>query len=115
MIGCIIADGEFEDAYASNNGGAGPATLFMPSSYPATITSVRFHITDADVAQGVELNIFSVDQNAADPFLISGPYTISALSDGWIEFDIDDATINSGGFLVATYNVSANGPYFQLI
>ena len=107
-------DGEFEDAYASNNGGAGPATLFMPSSYPATITSVRFHITDADVAQGVELNIFSVDQNAAEPFLISGPYAISAVSDGWIEFDIDDATINSGGFLVATYNASANGPYFSV-
>mgnify|MGYP001232991240 FL=1 len=107
-------DGEFEDAYVSNNGGAGPATLFIPSSYPATIMSVRFHITDADVAQGIELNVYSVDQNALGPSLISGPYAVSAVADGWIEIDIDDASINSGGFLVATYNTSANGPYFSV-
>jgi len=106
-------DDEFENGFASTDGGAGLATLFVPGSYPSTIMGVRFHVSDfGSPNQDIELNIFSTA--GAEPVLLSGPYIVSGVSNDWIEIDIDDATITSGGFLVATYNVNAGGPYISV-
>tara|TARA_Y100000590_G_scaffold435016_1_gene553945 strand:+ start:3923 stop:7948 length:4026 start_codon:yes stop_codon:yes gene_type:complete len=107
-------DNEFENAFASTDGGAGLASLFVPNSYPSTIMAVRFHVSDfGDPTENIEVNVFSISQDV-DPVLVSGPYTVSGVSNDWIEFDIDDATISSGGFLVATYNINAGGPYISV-
>ena len=42
------------------------------------------------------------------------PYIVPGVANNWIEIDIDDATIGSGGFLVATYNVLPGGPYVSV-
>ncbi|MBH09362.1 MAG: hypothetical protein CMG74_03230 [Candidatus Marinimicrobia bacterium] len=107
-------DNGFENGFASTDGGAGLATLFVPASYPSTIMAVRFHVSDFGTpTDDVELNIYATSVDA-EPILVSGPFTISGVSNDWIEVDIDDATITSGGFLVATYNVNPGGPYISV-
>ena len=99
-------DGTFENAYGSFGGGQGLGQLFMPTGYPATIQSVRFHVSiDGNYTQDIEVNVFADDGTT----LLSGPYTVGGDS-GWVEVDIDDVVIESGGFLVGTYNVSTGGP-----
>ncbi|HIF28074.1 MAG TPA: hypothetical protein EYQ40_06030, partial [Candidatus Marinimicrobia bacterium] len=103
-------DGTFENAYGSFGGGQGLAQLFMPTGYPATIQSVRFHVSDGgSYTQDIEVNVFADDGTT----LLSGPYTVGGDS-GWVEVDIDDAVIESGGFLVGTYNVLTGGPYISV-
>ena len=82
----------------------------MPTGYPATIQSVRFHVSiDGNYTQDIEVNVFADDGTT----LLSGPYTVGGDS-GWVEVDIDDVVIESGGFLVGTYNVSTGGPYISV-
>ncbi|MFL3044423.1 MAG: hypothetical protein ACJZ1S_01355, partial [Candidatus Neomarinimicrobiota bacterium] len=103
-------NGTFENAYGSFGGGQGLGQLFMPTGYPATIQSVRFHVSDGgSYTQDIEVNVFADDGTT----LLSGPYTVGGDS-GWVEVDIDDAVIESGGFLVGTYNVLTGGPYISV-
>ena len=103
-------DGTFENAYGSFGGGEGLGQLFMPTGYPATIQSVRFHVDGGgNYTQDIEVNVFADNGTT----LLAGPYTVGGDS-GWIEVDIDDAVIESGGFLVGTYNVSTGGPYISV-
>ncbi|SUZ92683.1 uncharacterized protein METZ01_LOCUS45537, partial [marine metagenome] len=103
-------DGTFENAYGSFGGGSGTAQLFMPTGYPATIQSVRFHVDDGgSFTQDVEVNVFADDGTT----LLAGPYIVGGDS-GWVEVDVDDAVIEAGGFLVSTYNVSTGGPYISV-
>jgi len=103
-------NGTFENAYGSFGGGQGLAQLFMPTGYPATIQSVRFHVSDGgSYTQDIEVNVFADDGTT----LLAGPYTVGGDS-GWVEVDIDDAVIESGGFLVGTYNVLTGGPYISV-
>ncbi|MDP7653553.1 MAG: hypothetical protein QF757_02570, partial [Candidatus Marinimicrobia bacterium] len=106
-----LHDGTFENAFSSVAGGAGLAQLFEPTSYPATIQEVRFHVSEfGSPTQNVEVTVFADDGFT----VLSGPYIVSGISNDWIEIDIDDATIESGGFLVATYNVLSGGPYISV-
>ncbi len=101
-------DGTFENSFSSGAGMAGLAQLFVPVSYPATIQSVRFFVGSfGSWSADIEVNIFHSDGVT----LLSGPYTVPGVADDWIEIDIEDAIINDGGFLVATYNVAPGGPY----
>jgi len=103
-------NGTFENAYGSFGGGQGLAQLFLPTGYPATIQSVRFHVSDGgSYTQDIEVNVFADDGTT----LLAGPYTVGGDS-GWVEVDIDDAVIESGGFLVGTYNVLTGGPYISV-
>jgi hypothetical protein len=103
-------DGTFENAYGSFGGGSGTAQLFMPTGYPATIQSVRFHVDDGgNFTQDIEVNIFADNGTT----LLAGPYIVGGDS-GWVEVDVDDAVIESGGFIVSTYNVSTGGPYISV-
>ena len=103
-------DGTFENAYGSFQGGSGTAQLFMPTGYPATIQSVRFHIDDGgSFTQDVEVNVFADNGTT----LLAGPYIVGGDS-GWVEVDVDDAVIEAGGFLVSTYNVETGGPYISV-
>jgi hypothetical protein len=103
-------DGTFENAYGSFDGGSGTAQLFMPTGYPATIQSVRFHVDDGgSFTQDVEVNVFADDGIT----LLAGPYIVGGDS-GWVEVDVDDAVIEAGGFIVSTYNVSTGGPYISV-
>jgi hypothetical protein len=103
-------DGTFENAYGSFDGGSGTAQLFMPTGYPATIQSVRFHVDDGgSFTQDVEVNVFADDGIT----LLAGPYIVGGDS-GWVEVDVDDAVIEAGGFIVSTYNVSTGGPYISI-
>ena len=103
-------DGTFENAYGSFGGGSGLAQLFMPTGYPATIQSVRFHVSDGgNFTQDVEVNVFADDGTT----LLAGPYIVGGDS-GWVEVDVDDAVIEAGGFIVSTYNVSTGGPYISV-
>ena len=104
-------DGTFENAISSTDGGMGLAQLFVPPAYPATIQAVRFHVSDfGSFAQDIEVNVYADDGIT----VLSGPYILPGVSDDWIEIDIDDATIDDGAFLVATYNVLAGGPYVSI-
>ena len=103
-------DGTFENAYGSFGGGEGLGQLFIPTGYPATIQSVRFHVSsDGSYTQDIEVNVFADDGTT----LLAGPYTVGGDS-GWVEVDIDDVVIESGGFLVGTYNVLTGGPYISV-
>ena len=103
-------DGTFENAYGSFGGGSGLAQLFMPSGYPATIQSVRFHVSDGgNFTQDIEVNVYADDGTT----LLAGPYIVGGDS-GWVEVDVDDAVIEAGGFIVSTYNVSTGGPYVSV-
>ena len=103
-------DGTFENAYGSFGGGSGTAQLFMPTGYPATIQSVRFHVDDGgSFTQDVEVNVFADDGTT----LLAGPYIVGGDS-GWVEVDVDDAVIEAGGFIVSTYNVLTGGPYISV-
>ena len=104
-------DGTFENAFSATSGGMGLAQLFVPASYPATIQAVRFHTSDfGSPTQNEEVWVFADDGVT----VLSGPYVLPGVSNDWIEIDIDDATIESGGFLVATYNILAGGPYISV-
>ena len=104
-------DGTFENAISSTDGGMGLAQQFVPPAYPATIQAVRFHVSDfGSFAQDIEVNVYADDGVT----VLSGPYIVPGVSDDWIEIDIDDATINDGAFLVATYNILAGGPYISI-
>ena len=103
-------DGTFENAYGSFQGGSGTAQLFMPTGYPASIQSVRFHVSDGgNFTQDIEVNVFADNGTT----LLAGPYIVGGDS-GWVEVDIDDAIIEAGGFIVSTYNVSTGGPYVSV-
>lgn len=107
-------DGTFENAYASTAGGSGLASLFIPTGYPATIQSVRFHVSDFGTpTDDIEVNIYKTSDTDA-PELIAGPYTVPGVSDDFVEVDVEDATIESGGFLVATFNIGTNGPFISV-
>ncbi len=104
-------DGTFENSISSTAGGMGLAQLFVPLAYPATIQAVRFHVSDfGSFDQDIEVNVFADDGLT----VLSGPYIIPGVYNDWIEIDIDDATIDEGAFLVATYNVLAGGPYVSI-
>lgn len=107
----VYHDGTFENAYAAASGGSGLGTLFTPSGYPATISAVRFHVSDFGTPTAdVEVNVYADDGTT----LLAGPYTVAGVTNDWIEVDIDDVTIESGGFLVGTYNVNTGGPYISV-
>ena len=104
-------DGTFENAIAATDGGMGLAQVFVPQGYPATIQAVRFHVSDfGSFNQDIEVNVYADDGFT----VLSGPYIVPGVSNDWIEIDIDDATIEVGTFLVATYNILAGGPYISI-
>ncbi|MBC8403112.1 MAG: hypothetical protein H8E14_16620, partial [Candidatus Marinimicrobia bacterium] len=104
-------DGTFENAIAATDGGMGLAQVFVPQGYPATIQAVRFHVSDfGSFNQDIEVNVFADDGFT----VLAGPYIVPGVSNDWIEIDIDDATIEAGAFLVATYNVLPGGPYISI-
>lgn len=104
-------DGTFENAFASTDGGMGLAQLFTPPAYPATIQSIRFHTSDfGSPTQDLEVWVYASD--GITP--LAGPIVLPGVSNDWIEIDIDDATIDAGGFLLATYNVLPDGPYVSV-
>ncbi len=108
----LFHDGSFENSISSTDGGMGLAQLFIPPGYPATIQAVRFHVSEfGSFDQEIEVNVF----DAVDGFtVLSGPYFVNGVSNDWIEIDIDDATIDAGAFLVATYNTLPGGPYISI-
>jgi type IX secretion system substrate protein/carboxypeptidase family protein len=101
-------DGSFEYSFASDNGGAGLAQMFTPEYYPVTITKVRyFNSAFEQYMQECEIYVLSGDGEE----IISGPYFVSnGPPDDWVTIDIEDITLESGTFMVATFNVDANGP-----
>ncbi|MDZ7743018.1 MAG: carboxypeptidase regulatory-like domain-containing protein [Bacteroidota bacterium] len=102
-------DGTFENAFASTDGGAGLAQMFTPGEYPVTITEVRyFNSSYEEYMQECEIWILKGDGET----VLSGPYYVDeGPADDWVTIDIDDVTLNSGYFMVATLNVDAGGPY----
>ncbi len=104
-------DGTFENGYGSTAGGAGLGTLFTPTGYPTTVTAVRFHVASFGTpTDDIEVNVYADDGTT----VLAGPYTLPGVSDDFIEVDIDDFTIESGGFMVATYNIGTAGPYISV-
>ncbi|MDZ7742105.1 MAG: carboxypeptidase regulatory-like domain-containing protein [Bacteroidota bacterium] len=102
-------DGTFENAIASTEGGAGLAQMFTPEEYPVTITEVRyFNSSFEQYMQENEIWILAGDGST----VLGGPYYVEdGPADDWVNVDIDDVTLNSGTFMVATFNVMAGGPY----
>ncbi|MBC8193406.1 MAG: choice-of-anchor J domain-containing protein, partial [FCB group bacterium] len=103
-------DGTFENSLASTEGGAGIATLFQPLLYPVTVDSVRFHISGTGWELEAEVYILA-DDGAT---VLDGPYNMNGVEDDWITIDNVDITLESGGFMLATYNVGAGGPYVSV-
>ncbi len=102
-------DGTFENAIASTEGGAGLAQMFTPEDYPVTISEVRyFNSSFEQYMQECEIWILAGDGET----VLGGPYYVEdGPADDWVNVDIDDITLNSGTFMVATFNVMAGGPY----
>ena len=107
-------DGSFENGFASTNGGYGLGQLFQIEDfpqvqYPFTVTKVRYFNDDYGTPTlDEEIYVLSGDGNT----VLAGPYTYSNGPAGdWVEIDIDDITITSGNFMVATINVAADGPF----
>ncbi|MDZ7742106.1 MAG: T9SS type A sorting domain-containing protein [Bacteroidota bacterium] len=102
-------DGTFENAIASTEGGAGLAQMFTPEEYPMTITEVRYFNSSFDqYMQECEIWILAGDGET----VLGGPYYVEdGPADDWVTVDVDDITIESGTFMVATFNVMAGGPY----
>ena len=100
-------DGTFEGGLASTNGGAGIAQMFQPAAYPCTIDSINFYVS-AQGVNGQEIEAWIIADDGAT--VLGGPYT-SVVDTLWNIIDIDDIEIASGGFMIATYNVLASGPY----
>jgi hypothetical protein len=100
-------DGTFEMGLASTAGGAGIAQMFQPDSYPCTIEQIEYFVSQEGV-NGQEMEVWIIADDFAT--VLGGPYTANAVLD-WNTVDIDDIVITSGGFLIATYNVLASGPY----
>ncbi len=104
-------DGTFENGYSSTDGGAGIASLFTPLAYPAIVEQVQFHTGSGDFPNQ-EIQVFILADDGAT--VLAGPYTVNGVLDDWITVDNDDVTIESGGFMVATYNTLAGGPYVDV-
>lgn len=102
-------DGTFENAFASNTGGAGLAQLFVPDQHPVVVKEVRYFNSDSNqFQQQNEIYILNGDGSA----ILSGPYYVTnGPANDWVTVDIDDLTIESGNFMVATFNTSAGGPF----
>jgi len=103
-------DGTFENSLASTEGGAGIATLFQPLIYPVSVDSVRFHTSGTGWEMEAEVYLLADDGTT----VLDGPYTVNGVEDGWITIDNVDFTLTSGGFMLATYNVAAGGPYVSV-
>ncbi len=102
-------DGTFEDAIASDEGGAGLAQRFSVYEYPYTIKEIRYF--NSSYGQHMqECEIWVLTGDGAN--VLSGPYYIeNATADSWVTVDVDDVHIESGSFMIATFNVNADGPY----
>ena len=103
-------DGTFENSLASTDGGAGIATLFQPLLYPVVVEQVQFHISGDGWDMPMEVYILA-DDGAT---VIDGPYAVNGVDNDWVVIDNVDFTLESGGFLVATYNVGPGGPYVSV-
>jgi type IX secretion system substrate protein/carboxypeptidase family protein len=105
-------DGSFEDAIASTDGGAGLAQKFTPEHYPVTITKIRYFNSAYDqCTQECEIYVLSGDGED----ILSGPFFINnGPADDWVTLDINDITLGSGKFMLATFNVNPGGPYIGM-
>jgi hypothetical protein len=104
-------DGTFENAMASEEGGAGLAQVFTPPQYPCTVTQVRFFVSDFN-SYFQDEEVYVLTGNGAT--ILAGPYVIPGVENDWVTVDIDDVTITEGTFMVATFNVLPNGPYIGM-
>ena len=104
-------DDTFENGYASTDGGAGIATMFTPMVYPAIVEQVQFHVGDYG-SFDQEIQVFILGGDGVT--VLGGPYAVNGVADGWVTIDIDDITIETGAFMVATYNTLAGGPYIDV-
>ncbi|MCF8397826.1 MAG: choice-of-anchor J domain-containing protein [Bacteroidales bacterium] len=102
-------DGSFENSFASNDGGAGLAQLLIPEEYPAIIKKICYFNDDyGEPGQISHLYILSEDGNE----ILAGPYSIeNAPGADWVNVELADLTIESGGFMINTINVAPDGPY----
>ncbi len=102
-------DGSFENALASTSGGAGIAQYFNAPQYPCVVKSIRYFNDDyLQYQQENQIYILNADGSA----ILSGPYLVSnAGPDEWVEVVVDDVNVAEGGFMVATFNSLADGPF----
>jgi type IX secretion system substrate protein/carboxypeptidase family protein len=102
-------DGSFENAIASTTGGAGLAQVFTPTQYPVTLTEVRYFNSSYEQYM-LQCEIYVLTGDGAT--VLAGPYYVSdGPADDWVTVDVDDVTLESGTFMVSTFNVAAGGPY----
>ncbi len=100
-------DETFESSFASVDGGAGIAQLFTLSSYPVTISEIRFFTTNYNSwDQPLSVYILSGDGNT----VLGGPYNTTGVNNNWISIPVS-VNVSQSSFMIATYNDDPDGPY----
>ena len=104
-------DDSFENGFASTSGGHGLGQVFYPESpcFPCYIIKVKYFVTYfQNYSAEVEIYILTADGDS----VLSGPYYHSgAEPDSWVEIETDSLEVNEDGFMIATFNTAAGGPY----
>lgn len=100
-------DETFESSFASVDGDAGIAQLFSLSSYPVTISEIRFFTTNYNSwDQPLSVYILSGDGNT----VLGGPYNTNGVNNNWISIPVS-VNVSQSSFMIATYNDDPDGPY----
>ncbi|MDZ7741002.1 MAG: S8 family serine peptidase [Bacteroidota bacterium] len=101
-------DGSFENSFASTDGGQGLAQQFTLPETPSTLKEVRFYVADYQ-NYWANIDVYILSGNGSN--VLYGPVTIAGAENDWVSLAIPDLVINQSTFMIATYNVNANGPY----
>ena len=100
-------DGIFENSFASIDGGQGLAQLFTLTSYPVTLTELRFYTSNYESwSQPLSVYVLSGDGTT----IIGGPYNADGLNSNWVNITTN-VNISQSSFMIATINNLGNGPY----
>ncbi len=104
----IYNDDNFENSFASTDGGAGLAQLFTLPTYPVTLEKITFYTSNYGNYNSA-MQVYILSGNGTT--VLQGPYNTAGVSNSWVTWDVNDFTINEPTFMIATYNVNADGPY----
>lgn len=107
-------DGNFENGFASTNGGYGLAQLFnlddFPGyTYPFGIYEIGYYVDDyLNYQQQEEIYVLNGDGSV----ILDGPYCINYDSPGYYSILLcNPPVIEEGNFMIATINTFAGGPF----